>query len=132
MLRWVWRDHPDVVKSEADPVAAAAAVKPQPANPFPGFDPKAAGVDPTGTYTWETRARNMATTTILTVKRSGGKFEGVLETRRGDAAMTTVPIADVAMQGNKLMFAATTRAREQDVPGPSRASCPRRVSPGGS
>lgn len=114
MLRWVWRDHPDVVKPAEDLVAAAAAVKPEPVVAFPGFDPKAAA-DPTGTYTWETRARNTALTYTLTVKQAGGKVEGALETKRGDAAAVSTPIADAVMQGNKLLFAATTRVRDQDV-----------------
>lgn len=114
MLRWVWRDHPDVAKPAEDLVAVAAAVKPEPVVAFPGFDPKAAA-DPTGTYTWETRVRNVATTYTLTVKRDGGKVEGTLETKRGDAAVTSTPIADAVMEGNKLLFAVSTRVRDQDV-----------------
>jgi enterochelin esterase family protein len=114
MLRWVWRDHPDVVKPTEDLVAAAAAVEPVPVDPFPGFDPKAAA-DPTGTYTWETRARGGVTVNTLAVQMADGTVTGTLETKRGDAPATSVPIADAVMRGNKLLFAAPVRVRDQET-----------------
>lgn len=113
MLRWVWWDHPDVVKPTEDLVAAAAAVKPQPVKPFSGYDP-AAKADPSGTYTWETRFGNTTTTNTLTIRMEAGKPAGTLETKRGDAA-TTVPIADAVLDGNRLMFAATARVFGRDA-----------------
>jgi enterochelin esterase family protein len=108
MLRWVWRDHPDVVKPTEDLVKAAAAVKPEPVVPFPGYDP-AAKVDPSGMYTWETRAGNAAAAFTLTIQVKDGKPAGTLEVKRGDAAASSSPIADAVLDGNKLMFAVTTR-----------------------
>jgi enterochelin esterase-like enzyme len=104
MLRWIWRDHPDVVKPKEDLVTAAAAVKPETVDPFPGYDARAT-TDPSGTYTWETRGRNVTTVNTLTVKLQDGKLEGTLETKRGDAAASSVRIGDPLVQGNKLLFA---------------------------
>jgi enterochelin esterase family protein len=108
MLRWVWRDHPDVAKSDDDLVKAAEAVKPEPVKLFPGYD-AAAKVDPSGKYTWETRFGNTATSFALTLVTKDGKVAGTLETKRGDANATSTPIADTVLDGNKLMFAVTTR-----------------------
>jgi enterochelin esterase family protein len=107
MLRWVWRDHPDVAKSNDDLVALAAAVKPEPVKLFPNHDPKAT-VDPTGKYAWEVRQGNAVTAFTLTVAMKDGKPTGTLESKRGDAA-TSAPIADAVLEGNKLMFAVATR-----------------------
>ncbi len=108
MLRWVWRDHPDVAKSDDDLVKLAAAVKPEEAKPFPGYD-KAAKVDPSGKYTWETRFGNATTSYTLTLEMKDGKVAGTLETKRGDANATSTPIADTLLEGNKLMFAVAAR-----------------------
>jgi enterochelin esterase family protein len=107
MLRWVWRDHPDVAKSGDDLVKAAAAVKPEPVKLFPGYD-ATAKVDPSGKYTWETRFGNAATAFALTLTVKDGKVAGTLETKRG-ANATSAPIADAVLEGNKLLFAVTTR-----------------------
>lgn len=108
MLRWVWRDHPDVAKSADDLVKLAEGVKPETPAAFPKFDP-AAMVDPAGKYTWETRQGPNVTSFTLTVETKDGKPAGTLETKRGNTEPTTAPIADVKMDGNKLMFAVTTR-----------------------
>jgi enterochelin esterase-like enzyme len=108
MLRWVWRDHPDVVRPTEDLVEAAAAVKPEVANPFPGYN-ATAKVDPAGKYTWETRFGNTATTFALMIETKDGKPTGTLETMRGDMAAISTPIADAVLDGNKLLFAVTTR-----------------------
>jgi enterochelin esterase family protein len=108
MLRWVWRDHPDVAKSDDDLVKGAGAVKPEAVKPFPGYD-ATAKVDPSGKYTWETRFGNTTTSFTLTLEMKDGKVAGTLETRRGDANSTSASIADTVLDGNKLMFAVTTR-----------------------
>jgi enterochelin esterase family protein len=108
MLRWIWRDHPDVAKSDMDLVKGAEAAKPEAIKPFPGYDGKAK-VDPSGKYTWETRFGNTATSFTLTLEMKDGKVAGTLESKRGDASASAVPIADTALEGNKLMFAVTTR-----------------------
>jgi enterochelin esterase family protein len=108
MLRWVWRDHPDVAKSDGDLVKAAEAVKPEVVKPFPGYD-ATAKVDPSGKYTWESRFGNTATSFTLTVEMKDGKAAGTLETKRGDTNAASASIADTVLDGNKLMFAVTTR-----------------------
>jgi enterochelin esterase-like enzyme len=114
MLRWVWRDHADVAKSDDDLVKLAEAMKPETPNPFPKFNAKAK-VDPAGKYTWETRFGQNTTTFTLTVEMKDGKPTGTLETKRGNMDATSAPIADVVMEGNKLMFAVTTRALNRDA-----------------
>lgn len=108
MLRWVWRDHPAVAKSNDDLVATAAAVKPEAVKLFPNYD-AAAKVDPSGKYTWETRQGNAATSFTLNVEMKDGKPTGELETRRNETSVSVSPLADGAMVGNKLMFAVATR-----------------------
>jgi enterochelin esterase family protein len=108
MLRWIWRDHPDVAKSDDDLVKLAAAVKPEETKPFPKYDAKAK-VDPAGKYTWETRQGPNVSTFTLTVEMKDGKPAGTLETKRGNTDPTSTAIADVALDGNKLMFAVKTR-----------------------
>jgi enterochelin esterase family protein len=108
MLRWVWRDHADVAKSDDDLVKLAAAVKPQEVKLFPGHD-ASAKTDPSGKYTWETRFGNATTAYTLTLELKDGKPAGTLETKRGDAAAVSTPVADGMLDGNKLMFAVTTR-----------------------
>lgn len=114
MLRWIWRDHPDVAKSDDDLVKLAEAMKPEMPNPFPKFDPKAK-VDPAGKYTWETRFGQTASTFTLTVEMKDGKPSGTLETKRGNADATSAPIADVVLEGNKLMFAVTTQTMNRET-----------------
>lgn len=114
MLRWIWRDHPAVAKSDDDLVKLAAAVKPETSVAFPKFDAKAK-VDPTGKYTWETRQGQNVASFTLTVEMKDGKPAGTLETKRGNMEPTTAPIADAVMDGNKLMFAVTTRVMARDT-----------------
>ena len=108
MLRWVWRDHPDVAKSDDDLVKLAAAMKPAEVKLFPKYDAKAK-TDPTGKYTWETRFGNTTTAFTLTLEMKDGKPAGTLESKRGTANAVSAPIADTVLDGNKLMFAVTTR-----------------------
>lgn len=114
MLRWIWRDHPDVAKSDDDLVKLAAAVKPDEVKLFTGYDSKAK-TDPIGKYTWETRQNNNVTTYTLTVDLKEGKPAGKLETRRENADPVSNPIADAVMDGNRLMFAVKSRAFNRDV-----------------
>jgi enterochelin esterase-like enzyme len=114
MLRWVWRDHPDVAKSDDDLVKAADAVKPEAVKLFPGYD-ATAKAEPSGKYTWETRFGNATASFTLTLGMKDGKVAGTLEARRGDAAATSASIADTALDGNKLMFAVTRRAFGRDA-----------------
>jgi enterochelin esterase-like enzyme len=114
MLRWVWRDHPDVAKSDDDLVKLAAAVKPEEVKLFAGYDAKAKA-DPTGKWTWETRQNNVTTSYTLTLEVKDGKPAGALETKRGNAEAVSAPIADAVMDGNKLMFAVKTRVQNRDA-----------------
>lgn len=109
MLRWIWRDHPDVTKSAEDVVKAATEVKPEHVKLFPGYD-ATAKTDPTGKYSWETRFGNTATVSTLSIELKDGKLAGTLESKRGELAATSTTIADVVLDGNKLMFAVTTRS----------------------
>lgn len=113
-LRWIWRDHPDVAKSDDDPVKLAEAVKPEKVELFAGFDAKAKA-DPSGKYTWETRQNNNVTTYTLTVEMKDGKPAGTLETKRGNMEPTSTPIADAVMDGNKLSFATKTRVFNREM-----------------
>lgn len=114
MLRWIWRDHPDVAKSNDDLVKLAAAMKPDEVKLFAGYDAKAK-TDPSGKYTWETRQGNSTTAYTLTVEMKDGKPAGTLETKRGNMDPVSTPIADTAMDGNKLMFAVKTRGFNRDI-----------------
>lgn len=114
VLRWIWRDHPDVAKSDDDLVKLAAAVKPEKVELFTGYDAKAKA-DPTGKYTWETRQNNNVTTYTLTVEMKDGKPAGVLETKRGSGDLVVTTIADAVMDGNKLAFAVKTKQFNRDV-----------------
>ncbi len=114
MLRWVWRDHPDVAKSTDDLVKLAAAMKPDEVKLFTGHDAKAK-TDPAGKYTWETRQNNNVTAYTLTLEVKDGKPAGTLDTKRGNAEAVSSPIADVVMDGNKLAFAVKTKAFNRDV-----------------
>jgi enterochelin esterase-like enzyme len=113
ILRWVWRDHPDVMKSADDLVRAAEAVTPEAVKLFPGYD-ATAKVDPSGNYSWESRFGNTTTAFTLTVEMKEGKLTGTLETKRAEMSATIAPIADVVLNGNKLMFAVTTRNLGRD------------------
>lgn len=114
MLRWIWRDHPDVAKSDDDLVKLAEAVKPVETKPFPKYD-AAAKVDPTGKYTWETRQGQLVTSFALTMEMSDGKPAGKLETKRPNADPVSTSIADAVLNGNKLMFAVTSRGDGRDT-----------------
>ncbi len=114
MLRWVWRDHPDVKKSDDDLVKLAAAMKPDEVKLFAGYDAKAK-TDPTGKWTWETRQNNNVTSYTLTLEVKDGKPAGTLETKRGNAEAVSTPIADGVMDGNRLAFAVKTKQFNRDV-----------------
>jgi enterochelin esterase family protein len=114
MLRWVWRDHPDVAKSDDDLVKLAAAVKPDKVELFAGYDAKAK-LQPAGKYTWETRQNNVTTTYTLSLEMKDDKPAGTLETKRGNMAATTATLADGVLDGNKLSFAVKTKAFGRDV-----------------
>ncbi|QEG25000.1 alpha/beta hydrolase [Mariniblastus fucicola] len=104
MLRWVWRDHPDVEdKTDGDKlVAMAKAMKPKVTDPFPGFD-ASAEVDPSGVYEWSGRMGRTRMASTLKVKNDGGKITGTLETER-DGEVTTADIMNPTLEGNKLGF----------------------------
>jgi hypothetical protein len=95
-------------------VKLAAAIKPDEIKLFAGYDAKAKA-DPTGKYTWETRQNNNVTAFTLTVELKDGKPAGTLETKRGNADAVSTPIADAAMDGNKLAFAVKTKQMNRDV-----------------
>ncbi|MCA9130758.1 MAG: hypothetical protein KDB22_26915, partial [Planctomycetales bacterium] len=113
MLKWIWRDHPDVVKSDADFVAEAKAIEPQVSEAFPGFDAKAE-IDPSGTYISETRRGDTLFVTTVVVERRDGAISGSYTTQRGETEPTTVKIANAEQVGNKLIFDATTQFRDRE------------------
>ncbi len=114
MLRWIWRDHPDVAKSDDDLVKLATQYKADKVELFAGYDAKSK-VNPAGKYTWETRQNNVTTSYTLTVEMKDGKPAGTLETKRGNTDPVSTVVADGAMDGNKLMFAVKTRVFGRDV-----------------
>jgi len=114
MLRWIWRDAPGVESSAEDLVAAAAAMKPEVIDLFPGFD-SAAKVDPTGVYTWENRGGNRATNFKLTLRREGDELKGSCEITREDEPATTAEIGSPTLTGNKLVFDLPTRFRDREM-----------------
>lgn len=103
MLRWIWRDHPAVTGGAGDPVAEAAAIKPELVDPFPGFDSKAK-IDPNGSYTWEARGRANFPRNTLTLEFVEGKLAGKLEIGRGDEIASTLPLSNGLIEGNKISF----------------------------
>ncbi|MEZ6063245.1 MAG: alpha/beta hydrolase-fold protein [Planctomycetaceae bacterium] len=113
MLRWIWRDYPGVEPSAADPVAEAAAIRPETTELFPGFDP-AASVDPTGEYTWTARRGNNAVVTTISLQRTGGQLSGTYTSQRGDDPPETSDLIDPVMEGNKLTFDAKSSFRNRD------------------
>lgn len=113
MLRWIWRDHPDVQSTSEDLVAAAAAMQPESVDLFPGFDAQA-NMDPTGSYQWENRAREFRVVSTLTLEKVGDAVQGKLVTQRGDEAPNEEAIRNVSLTGNKISFDATTRFRENE------------------
>jgi enterochelin esterase family protein len=103
ILRWVWRDYPGVKAPARDPVEAARALAPVMVDPFPGFD-AAARVDPSGTWSWESRfGRNPAVST-LRLSTNGGRITGTCEIRQGEGAPESIEIQAAGMEGNKLSF----------------------------
>lgn len=113
MLRWIWRDHPDVVAPEVDLVAQAAAIEPEREELFPGFDPNQK-VDPTGKYAWENRFGNRTTESSLVISMDDGKVTGSYTSTRGDEALQS-EISNGEMQGNKILFDITTQFRGRDI-----------------
>ena len=115
MLRWIWRDHPEVeTKPVTDLVAEAAAIEPEPVELFPGFDAEAQA-DPTGTYRWENRYGNRSVSYTLRVERDGELLRGTLDITRGEGETQTVPIEAPVMVGNKLIFDVTTTFRGREI-----------------
>lgn len=113
MLRWIWRDHPDVKPTDEDLVAKAAAIEPERQELFPGFD-ESKQVDPSGTYVWENRFGNMTIASSLELTKSGDKISGTYATKRGDAPAEKVDISNVEMKGNKIIFDVTTEFRGRE------------------
>lgn len=104
MLRWIWRDHPDVQpKAEAaDLVASAQSMQPERQELFAGFD-KNKKVDPTGVYVWENRFGPRTIKSQLLVSQKNGQITGTYTSNRGEEEIE-VALGDPEMQGNKLLF----------------------------
>ncbi len=113
MLRWIWRDHPDVMPSDDDLVAHAEAIRPQTMELFPGFDASAT-TDPSGEYAWEDRFGNMTISNTLSITNDAGRVTGVYTSKRGDAEPIVADLQNVEMQGNKILFDITTEIRERE------------------
>lgn len=112
MLRWIWRDHPDVEPVTVDLVAEAAAIKPEREELFPGFDPNKQ-VDPSGEYAWENRFGPTTIRSRLTIARQDGKISGSYVANRGQGDIETA-IENPQLRGNKLLFDITTQFRGRD------------------
>ncbi len=112
MLRWIWRDHPDVQPPDIDLVAKAKSIKPERQELFPGFDPTKQ-VDPSGEYAWENQFGPMTIKSRLIVSNQNGDLSGTYITNRGQEDIE-VAIDDPEMQGNKLLFDVTMDFRGRD------------------
>lgn len=115
ILRWIWRDHPDVTppSEKIDFVAQAAAIKPKAIDLFPGFDP-VAKVDAAGKYTWNARGRATYNQIALKLESKEGKLTGAVEIGRDGAVALSQPIINPVLEGNKLTFDTLTSAAGQD------------------
>lgn len=113
MLRWIWRDHPDVKESKDDLVAQAKAIQSEVKELFPGFD-GSAETDPSGEYVWESRVAYSTSTNALSISSKDGKISGIYTVRRGDAEPVESEIKNVEMRGNKLLFDITTTFRDRE------------------
>lgn len=114
MLRWTWRDHPEVVASPGDLVAEAAAIEPQSQELFSGFDANK-DTDPSGEYTWENRFGNNTMQNSLSITMSAdGTTTGVLRTQSGDNEPTESAISQPEMRGNKFLFDVTRNFRDRE------------------
>ncbi|MCR9292740.1 MAG: alpha/beta hydrolase-fold protein [bacterium] len=114
MLRWIWRDHPDVDPPQVDLVAEAKAIQPEQNELFPGYNADIL-VDPSGAYSWENRFGNMTTVSSLSIAQENGQITGTYRMQRGDEEAVEIPIERPEMQGNKLLFDVTTQFRGQDM-----------------
>lgn len=112
MLRWIWRDHPDVKAPDVDLVAQAKSIEPQSEELFPGFNPKKI-VDPSGTYAWESRFGPTSTQNKLVISSDDGNLEGKYYSKRGEEDIE-VQIGNPEMRGNKILFDITTSFRGRD------------------
>lgn len=108
MLRWIWRDHPDVAPPEIDLVEAAAALEPEVSELFPGFD-ATAKIDPSGVYRWERTLGDTKVVSTLTIQTQDGRLTGSMETARGDEPARRSELIDPVLEGNKLIFDVTTQ-----------------------
>lgn len=113
MLRWVWRDHPDVQPSTDDLVAQAKAIQPNVSELFNGFDPNAETV-PTGDYAWESRRRGTTTKYDLSIVKNDESITGSLTVQSGDQDAVESEIKHVEMQGNKVIFDVTASFRDRE------------------
>ncbi len=112
MLRWIWRDHPDVKASDVDLVAQAKAIEPTREELFRGYDPDKK-VDPSGEYVWESRFGPMTVKNKLAIAYEDGKLSGTYMTNRGEEELE-VAIGDPELRGNKLLFDVTMDFRGRD------------------
>lgn len=114
MLRWLWRDHPDVQQPKTDWVAQAAAIQPETQDLFPGFD-AAAKVDPSGKYEWESRFGPSSMLSTIEISDQGGELAGTYTMQRDGGEAVTANLENIALEGNKLIFEVTTPFRDQQL-----------------
>lgn len=115
MLRWIWRDAPDLNSVTKDLVAEAAAIQPGIADPFPGLD-KSKPVDVTGTWKWVRIFGPNRTQFTLQLTKVGDRIAGVLILRRDDQEPSTQTISNIELHGNKIVFDAYSQFRNTKVP----------------
>lgn len=114
MLRWLWRDHPDVQQPKTDWVAQAEAIKPETEELFPGFD-ATAKVDPTGKYAWESRFGPSSMISTIEILNHGGKLSGTYTMHRDVGETVQANLENLTLDGNKLIFDVTTPFRDQHL-----------------
>jgi enterochelin esterase-like enzyme len=115
MLRWIWRDAPGIQSPTHDLVAEAAAIQPNIADPFPGFD-NSKSVDVTGTWKWERTFGPNRTEFSLQLTMEGSNVVGTLVSKRGDDEPASQSISHVELRGNKIVFDANSQFRNANVP----------------
>ncbi|MEQ1825862.1 MAG: alpha/beta hydrolase-fold protein [Pirellula sp.] len=118
MLQWIWRDYPGIQAQNAeDLIRQARTRRPIVSDPFPGFDPKSE-ITPVGTWRWETSGNRAKSVQSLTLSGPRSKLSGNLSTTsvvNGEERTTNVPIENVELIGNKILFELTRSFRDQKM-----------------
>ncbi len=109
------QDASGIQASTDDLVADAVAIKPNIADPLPGFDNKQS-VDVSGTWKWERTFGPSRTQFTPRLTMDGNQVAGILISKRGDEESVSQEIPDVELLGNKIVFNVNSRFRNANVP----------------